>query len=81
MTKDIKRNNPELEMSIEESAWACEVNSDNYSPECPPLIRDALVRREEQMRLSKPAKFNQSNPRKNRGKSASKKKAEKKKRN
>ena len=36
-------------MSNEDMAWCNEIHSDNY--ECPPQIRDTLIRREEQLKI------------------------------
>lgn len=72
LTKELARINPNLNITPELAPWCNEIHSDNY--ECPNEIRDALIRREEQLKLL----FNAVNkgtqkPRKLRGKSNKKK--------
>lgn len=50
--KDIRRNNPEMDFEENWTCWCNEIHSDNYSPECPAQIREALQRREQELRLS-----------------------------
>ncbi len=49
LTKDLGRVNPNLTITPELAPWCNEIHSDNY--ECPNEIRDALVRREEQLKV------------------------------
>lgn len=48
--KDIQRLFPTLTISIEEAAFCSEFNSDNYDPEMPPRLREALQQREQKIR-------------------------------
>jgi hypothetical protein len=71
LTKELLRIDPNLQITPENAPWCLEVHSDNYN--CPPQIRDALVRREEQLKLAlRSREINRSTkntkPRKNRGK-------------
>jgi hypothetical protein len=53
LTKDLKRINPDLDISQADSVWCNEIHTDNHSnKDCPTVIRDALIRREEQLRFS-----------------------------
>jgi hypothetical protein len=49
LTKELSRINPNLTITPELAPWCNEIHSDNY--ECPNEIRDALIRREEQLKL------------------------------
>jgi hypothetical protein len=73
LTKELSRINPNLNITPELAPWCNEIHSDNY--ECPNEIRDALVRREEQLKILFNAgnKINQK-PRKLRGKNKKNKK-------
>lgn len=76
LTKELARINPNLKITPEIAPWCNEIHSDNY--ECPNEIRDALIRREEQLKLLFNA-VNKSNqkPRKERGKQKNKNKKNK----
>jgi hypothetical protein len=50
--KDIRRNNPNDEISPDDAVWCNEIHTDNYDPACPNKIREALIRREEKLRLT-----------------------------
>lgn len=70
LTKELSRNNPNLTITPELAPWCNEIHSDNY--DCPNEIRDALVRREEQLKLLfktvKTTKDTNVKPRSQRGK-------------
>lgn len=74
LTKELSRINPNLTITPILAPWCLEIHSDNY--DCPNEIRDALVRREEQLKLlmktrevAKPKQKQKKtkNPRGNRG--------------
>jgi hypothetical protein len=73
LTKELARINANLIITPELAPWCNEIHSDNN--ECPNEIRDALIRREEQLKLlfNAVSKSNQK-PRKLRGKSNKKNK-------
>ena len=48
--KDISRSNPELKISSVDAVYCNEINADNYDSDVPPLIREALQRREQRVR-------------------------------
>lgn len=50
LCKDIQRLNPVLVMSEEDMVYCAEFNSDNYDPDMPPRIREALQQREQKIR-------------------------------
>lgn len=50
--KDLRRNNPEMEFEENWPCWCNEIHSDNYDPECPAQIREALQRREQLLRTN-----------------------------
>jgi hypothetical protein len=68
LSKELARNNPNLVITPELAPWCNEIHSDNY--DCPNEIRDALVRREEQLRILFKATVsnNKQKPRSQRGK-------------
>jgi hypothetical protein len=69
LKNNLKINNPNLEIQEEDAIWCLEVHSDN--PKCPTLIRECLIRREEQLKAnqSNSNSKTQNSPRKGRGKS------------
>lgn len=68
LRNNIKINNPNQEIREEDAIWCLEVHSDN--PKCPTLIRECLIRREEQLRANQNNSNSktQNGPRKGRGK-------------
>jgi len=48
--KDLMRNEPQLNIDASESVWCNEIHSDNYEPQVPARIREALQRRELRIR-------------------------------
>lgn len=74
LTKELSRVNQNLTITPSLAPWCLEIHSDNYN--CPNEIRDALVRREEQLKLflktrevpnNKKLKNKSNRPRKGRG--------------
>lgn len=69
LSKELSRINTNLTITSSLAPWCNEIHSDNY--DCPNEIRDALVRREEQLKLffkTKPKGNPNQKPRKGRGK-------------
>jgi hypothetical protein len=56
----IKINNPNLEIPDNLSIWCLEVHSDN--PKCPQIIKECLIRREEQLKASQQMQLQKGNP-------------------
>jgi hypothetical protein len=50
LVRDLQRLEPQLIISPEDSIYCCEIHSDNYSPQVPAIIREALQRREKTIR-------------------------------
>jgi hypothetical protein len=65
LKNNLKINNPNVEITEELGYWCLEIHSDNIN--CPQLIKEALIRREEQLRLAQNQAGVQSKPRKLRG--------------
>jgi len=78
LTKSLVQSNPNLEITSELAPWCNEIHSDNY--DCPHQVRDALIRREEQLKALQ--KFNTNFPQKipnnNRPKAKGRKRGKKK---
>jgi hypothetical protein len=82
LLKDIKRSNLNIDITPEKAVWCNEIHSDNYEDtNCPIDIREALIKREEQLRL-KPRNNSAPNqkargPRNSRGRNRKKKQVKK----
>ena len=71
LRNNLKINNPNLEIKDEYSPWCLEIQSDN--PDCPSVIKEALIRREEQLKIAQGQAISSSKPRNQRGKKQNKK--------
>ncbi len=50
LVRDLLRAEPQLDISLQEEIYCCEIHSDNYNPDVPARIREALQRREQKLR-------------------------------
>lgn len=75
LCKEVVRVMPNIKITKELAPWCNEIHSDNYN--CPPEIREALIRREEQLKILFKNKttstgFKEKKERKQRGKKSKK---------
>jgi hypothetical protein len=50
LVRDLQRLEPQLIISPQDYIFCCEIHADNYAPEMPAIIREALQRREQKIR-------------------------------
>jgi hypothetical protein len=72
LKNNLKINNPNLEITEVMGYWCLEIHSDN--PKCPQAIKEALIRREEQLKVAQSQAITQSKPRSKRGAKTGKRK-------
>lgn len=60
--KDLQRINPTMIISNADAVWCSEFNSDNYDPNMPAKIREALQQREQRIREDRNKYFFQRKP-------------------
>jgi hypothetical protein len=66
LRNDLRTKNPNLDITEDMGPWCLEVHSDN--PSCPQGIKEALIRREEQLKLLQQESIKTPKSRKQRGK-------------
>lgn len=66
LKNSLKINNPAVEITEELGPWCLEIHADN--PECPQIIKEALIRREEQLKATQIKASLPNKPRNQRGK-------------